>query len=154
VYRGPHLVGLGLWTVASPGPVEIWGRLYSKGTPWFKGAPTVEDYAIGGFTLKNNAVVTMACSWKLALGQDARIEAWFHGTKGGVCLRNVEGSFYDFISERLHGRTREPLTAPPDSWGGRAIIDWARRVAQGNRYDAGIESVLLTSEILDRMYDQ
>jgi predicted dehydrogenase len=151
---GTHLVDLALWVMDFPKPVEIWSRLYSKGRPWFKGASAVEDYAIGGFTLNNGAVVTLGCSWKLSLGQDARIEAWFHGTHGGACLRNTEGSFYDFIAELLHGRTRKLLSAPPEAWGGRAAIDWARKLARSNRYDAGIETVLLTSEILDRMYDQ
>ena len=62
----------------------------------------------------------LACSWRLHAGCDAMISAAFHGTHGGAALRNVNGSFYDFVAERYRGTGRETLASPPDEWGGRA----------------------------------
>ena len=55
----------------------------------------------------------LACSWNLPAGQDAVIAASFYGTAGGAELRNVDGSFYDFVAERFRGTARETLAAPP-----------------------------------------
>lgn len=47
----------------------------------------------------------MACSWKLPAGRDAMIELMIYGTRGGAALRNVEGSFYDFVVvDKIYGR--------------------------------------------------
>ncbi len=80
------------------------------------------------------------------------IQAAFYGTGGGAALRNVDGSFYDFTAELFHGTARVPLASPPDEWGGRAAVDWARRLAEGERFDPECERLVKVSEILDRVY--
>jgi hypothetical protein len=80
------------------------------------------------------------------------IEASFYGTKGGATLRNLDGSFYDFRAERLHGTSRETLSLPPDQWGGRAAVDWARRLAAGQGYDIQAEKLVTLAEVLDEIY--
>jgi hypothetical protein len=67
-------------------------------------------------------------------------------------LRNRNGSFYDFIAERLDGTRRTSLAEPPDDWGGRAIAEWSRQLAAGATYRAAIESALQTASVLDRIY--
>jgi hypothetical protein len=96
--------------------------------------------------------VQLACSWNLPAGCDAVIEASFYGTRGGAALRNVNGSFYDFVAARFHGTARETLAAPPENWGGRAAVDWARRLATGERYDASVEKLVTVAATLDAIY--
>ena len=86
-------------------------------------------------------------------GTDAEISARFFGTKGGACFRNVNGSFYDFVAERhLPNRTRMTLSKPPDDWGGRAILAWARQLATAPEFDPGIEHLITVAEVLDTVY--
>jgi hypothetical protein len=80
------------------------------------------------------------------------IAADFYGTGGGAALRNVNGSFYDFTAELFHGTSRETLATPPDEWGGRAGVDWARRLAAGERFDPAAERLVDVAEVLDRIY--
>ena len=88
----------------------------------------------------------------LAAGRDAMIEAHFHGDKAGAALRNVNGSFYDFTAERNIGTQRTLLAAPPDAWGGRAVVDWARHLAGGCGYSNSIEAALQVASVIDRIY--
>ena len=96
--------------------------------------------------------VTLACSWRLPVGDQAQIEASFYGTEGGLGLRNVDGSFYDFRAERYRGTTRECLHAPPDAWGGRAAVAWAQRLAVNPTYNPEIERLIAVAEVLDAIY--
>jgi hypothetical protein len=64
----------------------------------------------------------------------------------------VGGSFYDFEAHRSHRQGREVLAAPPDDWGGRAAIDWARRLAEGEGFDPMAERLAEVSQVLDRIY--
>jgi predicted dehydrogenase len=112
----------------------------------------VEDYAVAQLDLAGGTVVRIACSWNSATGRDAVIEAHFHGSRGGAAMQNVNGSFYDFAAARFQGTQRTPLADPPDAWGGRAIVDWARRLAAGARYDKGIETIVQVATVLDRIY--
>ena len=65
---------------------------------------------------------------------------------------NVNGSFYDFQAELYRGTRREVLVSPPDSWGGRAIQEWARRLARNRCYDPDAEQFARVAEVLDRIY--
>jgi hypothetical protein len=96
--------------------------------------------------------VRIACSWNLHAGRDCIFEANFHGTAGGASLRNVDGSFYDFRAERYRGREVEVLAEPPDDWGGRAIAEWAERIAAGEGFDPECERVVEVACTLDRIY--
>ena len=149
---GIHLVDLALWTLGQPEVVNVTSRLYAHGQPLGPGANDVEDYAVAQLDLASGAVVRLVCSWNLPAGCDCVIEAHFHGDRAGAALRNVNGSFYDFTAERNDGTRRTVLATPPDAWGGRAAVDWARRLAAGSGYSAGIESAIQVARVLDRIY--
>ena len=149
---GIHLVDLALWTLGFPEVKHVTSRLYAQGQPLPPGSDAVEDYAVAQIDLANGAVVRMACSWNLPFGRDAAIEAHFHGTQGGAAMVNVDGSCYDFAAARFQGTQRIPLADPPDAWGGRAAIDWARRLGAGARYDRSIETLVQVAAVLDRIY--
>jgi predicted dehydrogenase len=149
---GTHLVDLALWTLGFPRVERVTSRLYAQGRPLSPGSEQVEDYAVAQLDLDNAAVVRIACSWNLAAGCDAVIEARFHGSRGGAALRNVNGSFYDFAAERYEGTRCIALAEPPDNWGGRAIDSWARQLAAGGRYSPAIEPLMQVAGTLDAIY--
>jgi predicted dehydrogenase len=135
---GVHLVDLAVWTLDLD-PAEVTSRL--RGRP-------VEHYATAELD-----DVRIACSWKLHAGRDAVVEASFHGSEGGVSVRNVGGSFYDFRCDRYRGTAAQALVEPPDDWGGRAAVEWARRVAAGEPFDAAAGATHVhVAEIVDRIY--
>jgi predicted dehydrogenase len=151
---GIHLVDLALWVLGYPEVLGVTSSLHAGGRA-VRGRENglVEDHAAAQLELATGASVQLACSWRLAAGQDCVIEAAFHGTKGGAALRNVGGSFYDFTVERFQGTSRELLAGPPDAWGGRAAVEWATRLAAGERYDPAIERIVEVQATLDRIYD-
>ncbi len=149
---GIHLVDLALWTLDFPAVTSVSSELFAAGTRLCGSEDVVEDYATATLRVATDATVRLACSWNLAIGRDAEISAVFHGTEGGVALRNIRGSFYDFIAERYRGTEREILVRPPDSWGGRAISDWARLVAEGQGFDEEANRLLDVASTLDRIY--
>ncbi|MGE0128432.1 MAG: Gfo/Idh/MocA family protein [Blastocatellales bacterium] len=164
---GIHLVDLALWALDFPRVEQVNSHLFAGGEPLGesshldgKGERGVEDYAAALLTLGAGAVAQLACSWRLPAGRDAVISASFYGALGGVALRNVGGSFYDFIIERFHGTTREALAEPPDEetgdWQGRAIIEWAGRVAAGTTaggFDPAAERLVDVASALDAIYE-
>jgi predicted dehydrogenase len=139
---GVHLVDLALWTLGWPEVRTVAGHL--RGRP-------LEDYAAAQLELETGAVVRLACSWRLHVGRDCAIEASFHGTRGGASLRNVGGSFFDFTAERHTGAGSEVLAAPPDDWGGRAAVAWARQLAAGGRFDPAADELVRVHDVLDRI---
>jgi predicted dehydrogenase len=148
---GVHLVDLALWALDFPTVSHAKGTLFAGGEP-LAGADRVEDYALATLQLDTGAAVQLACSWRLQAGCDAVISAAFYGTEGGAALRNVDGSFYDFVAELYRGTSRETLTTPPDQWGGRAGADWAMRLAGGERFDPEAERLITVSRTLDAIY--
>ncbi|MFC4171915.1 Gfo/Idh/MocA family protein [Microvirga sp. GCM10011540] len=149
---GVHLVDLALWTLNYPGVSDVSGRLFAGGEPLGSRPDKVEDYALATIGLETGTAVQLACSWRLQAGCDAMISAAFYGTEGGAALRNVNGSFYDFVAERYRGTSRETLSNPPDEWGGRAAADWAVRLAAGQRFDPAAERLVDVAQVLDRIY--
>lgn len=149
---GVHLVDLALWTLDFPGLVGATSRLYCQGELLGPNPDVCEDFALARLDLEGGACARLACSWNLPAGQEAAIEATFYGTSGGARLRNVNGSFYDFAADRLIGTRTESLTVPPDDWGGRAAVDWARRLAAGERFDPGAERLVDVARALDALY--
>ncbi|HEU4588245.1 MAG TPA: Gfo/Idh/MocA family oxidoreductase [Gemmatimonadales bacterium] len=149
---GVHLVDLALWSLGFPAVTGASARLLATGNPLADHAAQVEDYAVAQLDLAGGIVVRLACSWRLPAGQDAIIGATFYGTGGALGYRNVNGSFYDFAAERHTGATRHSLVEPPDAWPGRALIDWATRLAAGARFDAESEQLVRISEALDSVY--
>lgn len=151
---GIHLVDLATHILDSP-VIGVTSRLFRGGVPIRapKTRHEVEDYAIARLDFASNATAQIACSWNLNAGREALIEATFYGEHGGASLRNLNGSFYDFTAERFHGTRRETLAMAPDDWGGRALIDWTRRLAGGHRFDSEIQSVVQVAGILDAIYE-
>lgn len=149
---GVHLVDLALWTLGFPAVEQVSARLFASGRPLAARPEAVEDYAVVRLDLATGASVQLACSWRLPAGCDAVIGAAFYGTRGGAALRNVNGSFYDFVAERFHGTARETLAAPPDAWGGRAAVEWAARLVRGERFDPDADRLVVVAEVLDRVY--
>lgn len=148
---GIHLVDLALWMLDFPGVQGVSSRLFAEGKP-LEGHDKVEDYAVASLDLEGSATVQLSCSWKLQAGRDAIIEATFYGTQGGAALRNVGGSFYDFTAERYNGTSSQTLTEPPDEWGGRAAVDWARQLSEGAGFDSAIEHIVQVASALDGIY--
>ncbi|HVI30112.1 Gfo/Idh/MocA family oxidoreductase [Hansschlegelia sp.] len=149
---GVHLVDLALWTLGFPAATDISARLFAGGERLSAHPDRVEDFAEATVELESGAVVRLACSWRLNAGQDAVISAAFYGTQGGATIRNVDGSFYDFVTERYRGTSREPVHPLENDWGGKAAADWARRLAAGEGFSPEIARMADAAEILDRIY--
>lgn len=149
---GIHLVDLALWVLDSPLVLDVSSRLLAQGHSLERSTNQVEDYAVARLDLENGVVAQLACSWKLQAGQDAVISASFYGTRGGAAMHNVNGSFYDFVAERFSGTARQVLSSPPDAWGGRAIVDWTRRLAAGEGFDPEAERICEVAAVLDAIY--
>jgi predicted dehydrogenase len=151
---GTHLIDLLLWILDETAVTAVTSRCLAGGAMLRDPERQVEDYAVARLELAGGAVAEIACSWHLPAGQDAVIAASFYGTAGGAELRNVNGSFYDFVAERFRGTARETLAGPPDAWGGKALEDWARRLAAGRGFDTEVESAARVAEVVDRIYQQ
>jgi predicted dehydrogenase len=150
---GSHLVDLALWFFDFPDIRSVSSSIYAKGERLKGGADKVEDYAVVSIVLGSGSVIRVACSWNISAGRDAVIESTFFGTDGGVCFRNVDGSFYDFVAERFKGTSRETIASPPDEWGGRAAVNWARTLRQqGKRFDPAAEKLVKVAAVLDAAY--
>lgn len=149
---GIHLVDLALWTLGFPRVAGVTSRLYAQGQPLDSPEVQVEDFATARIDLENGATVQLACSWKLQAGCDALISGTFYGTRGGARFRNVNGSFFDFVAERFDGTRSTLISSCAGGWGGRAAIEWAKRLGQGTGYDPDIEHLLEVAEVLDGIY--
>jgi predicted dehydrogenase len=149
---GVHLVDLALWVLDFPEVTGVTSKLFAGGELLAPAGDRVEDYAIATLQLSSGTAVQLACSWRLQAGRDAIISAAFYGTQGGAALQNVDGSFYDFVAERYRGTARETLATPPDAWGGRAAVDWAKRLAAGARFDGEAEKFVTVSRVIDQVY--
>ncbi len=148
---GVHLVDVALWMLG--GRVsDVSGRLFHAGSPWQQARGEVEDFATLRLDFCDGATAQLACSWRLPAGRDAIIEAAFYGTRGAARWRNVNGSFYDFVTERLDGTTATTISEPPENWGPRAIVHWARGLADYGSFDPSIERVRDVTRIIDRVY--
>ena len=148
---GIHLVDAALWVLDTP-VIGVSSRVYASGKPLALNPEAVEDFAVARLDLANGAVVQLSCSWRLHAGRDAVIEAAFYGTRGGAAMRNVNGSFAEFRSELYRGTKTEVLAEPPDAWGGRAAVAWARQLASSRNYDPEVERQIDVATALDAIY--
>lgn len=149
---GIHLVDLVLWVLGFPKVTATCSKLFFRGAPLGKNAVETEDYAFVHADLEGGRHVSFDCSWNLPAGCDAVIQASFFGSGGGLSIRNVNGSFYDFLTQRFRGTASETLHSPPDDWGGRAAAAWARRLAVDNSFDPENERLIDVAAALDSMY--
>lgn len=148
---GIHLIDLLLYALDFPDVTSVKSQLFAKGQP-VKGNEDVEDYANVQLKLDNEISAQLACSWNLQAGCEAVIEASFYGTNGGVALRNLNGSFYDFEGLRFWGTKTETLVQPPDAWGGRTLVHWIEKLAANPAYNPEADNFITSAEVLDRIY--
>ena len=149
---GVHLVDLALWLLEFPELRSVSAQLSCAGAALGDDPEQCEDYAVAQLQLSDGCVIQLACSWRAPAGRDAVIDASFHGTEGGATLRNVDGSFYDFVAELHHGTDTQILAEPPDDWGGRAAIEWVSRLRAGRGFDPTAEGYVRVAEVLDALY--
>jgi predicted dehydrogenase len=149
---GIHLADLALWALDFPKIEKVTSQLFHQGQRILGSSEEVEDFATATLELATGTTLRLTCSWRLQAGCDAIIGASFYGTSGGAEMRNVKGSFYDFAAERFRGTSRELLVEPPEEWGGRAAVDWARKLNQGNSFDPACTEYITTAEAIDRIY--
>jgi predicted dehydrogenase len=149
---GVHLVDLALWTLNFPSLLNATSKLFAAGKPLQQSSGQVEDYGIATIELSSGVVVRIACSWKLPVGCDAIISANFFGSQGALAFQNVNGSFYDFVTERFSGTSRTILSSPPDDWGGRAAVAWAKQLQQNRSFDLEVAHAIEVAAVLDAIY--
>jgi len=152
---GIHLADLLLWSLDFPKVQKLQSNLFHQGRRITNPENIAEDFAQINFLTADNTAVNLQCSWNLSAGEDAVISARFYGTQGGLCFKNVNGSFYDFTAEIYHGTQTEVLVSPPDDWSGKAVETWAKAVADGKTYDKKTaQEHILLAEILDKIYER
>lgn len=151
---GVHLVDLASLVFESR-VTHVSSRLFRGGKEIAAGGARheVEDFALARLDFASGATAQLACSWNLNAGRDAVIEASFFGDRGGACLHNCGGSFFDFGAELYHGTASDVLSQPPDDWPARAAVSWARRLAAGARFDSEICEVCEVARVIDAIYE-
>src|SRR5215210_1370071 len=136
---GSHLLDLALRPLRFPQIASVQSSLFSGGNLLQKGSHAVEDYGVATIETAGGTVIKLSCCWNLNVGREADIEIAFYGTRGGARLRNVNGSFYDFVGERFSGTHTEIVSGAQDSkwqWGGMATVEWVKRLASEEGFDA------------------
>ncbi|HTG44302.1 MAG TPA: Gfo/Idh/MocA family oxidoreductase [Verrucomicrobiae bacterium] len=149
---GIHLVDLALWLLGNPSIKKVTSQLFSQGEVLGIPPARVEDYAVARVDLGSGTTLQLSCSWKLQAGCDAIIGASFYGTSGGAEFHNVNGSFYEFRADRFRGTSREPLASGAEDWGGRAAVDWLKRLSEGEKYNPEVEGLITVAQTLDQIY--
>jgi predicted dehydrogenase len=151
---GTHLVDLVHLMLPGQRLHVVAADMFARGQRIDPAAGPVEDHAVATLRSSAGASVRLACSWFTHAGRDALIEATFHGTDGSVQLNNVDGSFYDFESWLCRGTKRERLSAPPDSWGGRAAVAWTRQLGlpEHEREPQALDEFVALAEVIDEIY--
>ena len=151
---GSHLIDLALRPLGFPRVSRVSSSLFAGGLK--RTRDQVEDYGVATIETEPGTVINLSCCWKLHAGREADIEVAFYGTEGGARLRNVEGSFYDFVAERFHSTQTELLSDPQDAkwqWGGLATVDWVKRLASGEGFDPAAEHYVSSADVIDRIYE-
>ncbi|MBN1237462.1 MAG: Gfo/Idh/MocA family oxidoreductase [Gammaproteobacteria bacterium] len=149
---GCHLLDLCHWLLGAGEPQTVNARCFSAGRRLEPPVACAEDFVIADVLYAGGVDAHLSCSWRASAGRGAIIGCRIFGTEGGAAIRNVAGSFYDFEVELCRGAESVPLAAPPDAWPGRALIDWARRVGDGEGCDPDTAHLITTARVIDRIY--
>ena len=149
---GIHLIDLIFWMFHGIEVKNIERKMYSHGETVTQ-EHQIEDYATALIELENNSILNLSCSWNLSCGVDAIIKFIFYGTEGALFITNINGSYFDFVLEKMNGRMKETLVSPPDEWGPKAIISWAEELNVSSGFDKSVEEVLKVSKVVDEFYN-
>ena len=150
---GSHMLDLALRPLGFPRIARVQSSLFANGGSLK--SDEVEDYGVAMIETVDGAVINLSCCWNLHVGREADIEIAFYGTEGGAKLRNIDGSFYDFVGERFRGTHTELLSDPRDSqwqWGGLAAIEWVKRLADEEGFHPAAEHYVSLAEVIDSVY--
>ncbi|CAN5918392.1 Gfo/Idh/MocA family oxidoreductase [soil metagenome] len=149
---GVHLVDLALWLLDFPPVLAVDSQLFAKGEPLVEGSQVVEDYASVQLQCGDGVVLRLTCSWRISAGRDAVFQVALYGSDGGAAMKNVGGSFYDFVAERYDGPTKQVLASPPDPWGGRAATGWVEQLARSRSFDPEARDFVEVARVIDAIY--
>jgi predicted dehydrogenase len=150
---GVHLLDLSLWLQGMPPTERVRSRLFAQGVP-VQASDAVEDLAFAEFIQANGAIVRLACSWHAHIGQGAIIQIAIAGTRGGAHWTNVDGSFFDFQLDLIHGTNRERLSGrdADDDWGPRALQAWVEQLRLSNRFDPRADDIVRSAALIEEVY--
>lgn len=150
---GTHLIDLLLWITGAKDLRVDAAAVRRGGARLDPSSDEVEDLALAQLTTSAGTVVRLGCSWFLPAGRDCVFECSLYGSEGAVSMRNLEGSFYAFTTERHTGTGRELLSGPSEDWGGGAITAWARQLAEDRGFDAAADELLPVAAAIERIYE-
>ena len=148
---GSHLIDLALRPLGFPRVLRVQSSLFASGELLATRGDAVEDYGVAMIETEDRVVINLSCCWNMHIGREADIEVAFYGTRGGARLRNVNGSFYDFVGERFSGTQAEVMSSSKD-WGGLATIEWVKRLAVDGRFDPEAKQFVAVAEVIDGVY--
>ena len=126
--------------------------LFSNGNRLRTVDKEVEDYGVAMIETADGTVLNLGCCWNMNVGREADIAIAFYGTQGGARLRNVDGSFYDFVAERFDGTKTEMIGNSENDWGGLATVEWINRLASDEGFDPNAERFVSLAQVIDRIY--
>jgi predicted dehydrogenase len=160
---GTPLLDLGLWVLGYPQVVGASGRVFAGGRPVCgrsggreDGCADAEDAVAACVELASGASIRLSCAWGAHIGCDARVEAEFHGTRGGAALRTVGEGLDQWRAERFRGSATEAIgneSAAAGRCGAPCVVRWARCLAEGRSgYDAACERAVDVAGAIDRVY--
>lgn len=148
---GSHLLDLALRPLGFPEITRVQSSLFANGSRLQRFG--VEDYGVATIETADGTVLNLSCCWNMSIGREADIEISFYGTHGGARLRNVNGSFYDFVGERFSGTKTELIGDAEKEWGGLAMIEWIDRLARDDGFDPDAERFVSLAQVIDRIYE-
>ena len=149
---GTHLLDLCLWLTGGGSATVQAAHMTCRGRTVDAGSEEVEDFALAQLDTESGVVVRLACSWFLPAGRDCVFEVTAYGTEGALTMRNVQGSFYDFVAEHQRATTSRRIADPSPDWGAGAIQRWGRRLVQGTRFDPDVQRLTGLASIIDQIY--
>lgn len=148
---GCHLLDLSHWLLGARDPREVRARCFRDGRRLPAPVREPEDFVMAEIDYASGQHVHLSCSWQASTGRGAIIECRIFGTAGGAEIRNVDGSFYDFVVALHRGAGTTVLAAPPDPWSGRALVDWTRRLREAAGCD-DLGHLQTTAGVIDIIY--
>jgi hypothetical protein len=80
---------------------------------------------------------------------------WIRGfARGGAYWTNIDGSFYDFQLDLIHGTNRERLSGRDagDDWGPRALQAWVEQLRVSNRFDPQADDIIRSAALIEEVY--